>query len=148
MYIDQQELDALTEELMMEAFAKDNEGITAKIYRNIHYRKFRYEAERRLKNTEMDNRIRENAEWFNLHDFNIHEFEMDMREVLKKHHVNYFSLGGDTVQVTTEFGSFVLEISCIEPERQPDEDLAEGYSDAWIANAHTGSNNGWMHSNC
>lgn len=137
-FIDQSELDALTEELMMEAFRKDSEGITAKIYRNIHYSKFAEEAKRRLGNDVLDQRIKVNQEWCQRHSFNMEEFEVDFRELLKKHHVSYMAFYKDSFQVSlaNSRGSFHIE-GTQGPERERPEDLAHGYSDAWIASAYT-----------
>ena len=138
MWIKQEDLDALTDELLMEAFARDSEGLTAKIYRNVHYQKFAKEARERLENAELSNKIRANEEWCQRHSFNLTEFEMDLREVLKKHHISYMVFYKDAVQfsLANSNGTFHID-GCFGPEREDPEDFANGCTDAWIGCAHT-----------
>ena len=44
----QSELDALTDQLTREAYDKDSEGVTFKIFRNVHHTKFAQIAKKQL----------------------------------------------------------------------------------------------------
>lgn len=137
MHIEQRDLDALTDELLMEAFAQNNEGVSAKIYRNIHYKKFSDEAKARLKNSALDKKIEYNKQWEQRHSFNITEFEMDMREVLMKHQVSYmaFGKGYADISLANSSGGMTLDMS-ISPNRENPADYGPGWSDAWVANVY------------